>query len=332
VRVLVTGATGFIGHNLVYALLKAGYQVRILYRANSDSSHLNQLNLEATVGNVEERESLRGVLNGCDGVIHLAARFSLWPRDYDNLYRTNVTGTGNLVDEAMRSGVRRFVHVSTVGTIGLTETPVLLDERSPYNLTPYRFPYHETKHLAERLVLAACKWGLNGVIVNPSLVIGPHDYRIQNVLLGPVLRTWPFCWFEGGCNVASVGDIVQGIIAALERGQTGERYILGGENLSYETQLKTVTEMAGRPGPVVELNSGLVRVVAGLSSALHPLVPLPSYLSPKAAQIFGLWGYCTSAKAEQELGYRWTPFRDAVASALSWYRRTGLHTGGRKAT
>jgi dihydroflavonol-4-reductase len=328
----VTGATGFIGHNLVYALLKSGYQVRILYRASSDSGHLNRLDLETTLGDVADRESLRGVLDGCDGVVHLAARFSLWPRDYDDLYRTNVTGTGNLLDEVMRSGVRRFVHVSTVGAIGLTDKPVLLDERWPYNLSPYRFPYHETKHLAEQLVFAACKWGLNGVIVNPSLVIGSHDYRLQNALLGPVLRTWPFCWFEGGCNVVSVGDVVRGIIAALERGRTGERYILGGENLSYEVQLKTAAEMAGRPGPVVGLNAGLVRAAAGLASVLHPIVPLPSYLSPKAARIFGLWGYYSSAKAERELGYRWVPFREAVKAALSWYRAMGLHAGIKKAT
>lgn len=323
-KVLVTGATGFIGANLVRGLMAAGHEVRVLRRAASSTRGLAGLPVEHAIGAVEEAESLAGTMAGCQAVIHVAGQFSLWPNQYDRLYRTNVLGTANVVAEALRSGVSRLIYVSSAGAIGLSETPVPLDENAVFNLDRYNLPYHRTKHLAEQTVLAAVRDGLPAVIVNPSMVIGPHDYGLTNLLFRPALKSPVVLWTRGGGNVVAVQDVVAGILAALTRGRIGERYILAGENLPYREQMAIITELAGRTVALLEMKPGLMRTLAAAGAFVHRLIPLPSLVSPQFARIATLWAYYTPAKAEKELGYRWTPYREAVASTLAWYREQGL--------
>lgn len=323
-KVFLTGATGFIGQHLVRGLLDAGHQLRVLHRPGSNLRALAGLPLERVQGAVEESASLQGAVSGCDGVIHLAGQFSLWPQDYPQLFRANVQGTANMLAAAAEAGGPRFVYVSSAGTIGLNTVPDPLDETAAFNADRWNLPYHRTKHLAEQQVLQAAAAGLPAVIVNPTLVIGPGDYGLQNALFRPVLR-WPSVfWLTGGGNVVAVADVIAGTIAALERGRPGEHYILGGENLPYRQQVETITELAGRHKPWLPLHPALAAVLGAGAALANRVYPLPSFVSPQFARVSALWAYYSSAKAERELGYVWRPFRAAVEETLAWYRHEKL--------
>ena len=323
-NVFLTGATGFIGQHLVRGLLDAGYRVRILHRPASDLSALAGLPLERVQGAVEDGTSLQGAVDGCDGVIHLAGQFSLWPQDYPQLFRANVQGTANVLAAAAAAGRPRFVYVSSAGAIGLNTSPEPLDEGAVFNGERWHLPYHRSKHLAEQRVLQAVGEGLPAVIVNPSLVIGPGDHGLENALFRPVLRSPALFWLTGGGNVVAVADVVAGTIAALERGRPGHRYILGGENLPYREQVSIIAEMAGRSKPWLPLHPALALGLSTGAALAHRVFPLPSFVSPQFARVSALWAYYSSAKAARELGYAWRPYREAVAETLAWYRRAGL--------
>lgn len=236
-RVLVTGASGFLGSHLCRSMAAAGHEVRALCRSTSDVTGLGGLPLELVAGDVTDRSSVRRAVAGRDWVVHAAAKIQYWTRDRDEQRTVNIEGARIVAQVCREAKVRRLVHVSSVAAVGIPVDPSRpADEGFAFNLQGARLPYHVSKWLAEQAVGAEVRRGLDAVIVNPASIFGPHrdGYRGAE-MMRKVRRHNVIPYFTGGICVVHVDDVVAGIHAALERGVAGERYILGGENVSYRS-------------------------------------------------------------------------------------------------
>lgn len=329
-RAFVTGGTGFVGSNLVAALLKQGMEVRVLRRSTSPMAALEGLDCETRIGDVNDGvDALTEAMADCDWVFHTAAISDYWRyRTQTRLYRTNVDGTRDMATAAARAGVQRFVYTSSLAALGVPARGHELVETDEFNIRPRQFPYGHSKHLAEAELQKAAAAGLPVVIVNPSVVIGPRDVnRIASAML--VEAKQGRLWFAapGGTNFVSVDDVVAGHIAAAERGRVGERYILGGENLSFREAFTGACELFGRPGPSVMLPRWFIPVAAaGVSVAravVGPRLPIDArQMRLSTSEIFA-----DASKSRVELGVPFTPFATALRAGYEWYRANGYLEG-----
>jgi dihydroflavonol-4-reductase len=323
-RALVTGATGCVGANVAAALLARDYAVRAMHRANSSLEALDGLEPELVVGDILEPASLAAAMRGCALVFHVAAVSDYWRTPADRIYRVNVEGTRNVLAAALEAGVERLVYTSSIGALGVPTPGQLLDESATFNLPPRRFPYGHAKHLAEQAVREAIARGLDAVIVNPTGVIGVRDVHfIGGSLLREVRRG--LAWFApaGGLNWADAETVGEGHVLAAERGRTGERYLLGGENVSHRTATETVAEVVGGRRPLATLPRPAMGVIALLTDGFNALWPGPPLFSAEQVRLSGAGIYCDCRKAQQELGFPHTPFRVAVERAYAWYQAHG---------
>lgn len=312
---LVTGASGFVGHHLLPLLASTGHRLRCLVR----DPHWSSPHGTPVVGSLDDEAALRRGLAGVDFVVHLAALVSFARKDAAASFATNEAGTRRLAALARAAGVRRFLHVSSVVAIGYSEEPEVLDESSPYNLARLRVPYCDSKHAAEQAVLTEVDKGLDAVIVNPSSMFGPGDRRkARNSLLDAAQRRRVPFSPPGGANFADVRDVAAGCRAALERGRTGERYILGGENLTGRQLLATVFAAAGRRPPRLSLPRPLVEMLAAGAGVLERFVDLRPPLTAQVLRMASAYFWFSSSKAERELGYRSGPVLAAVEAAYRW--------------
>jgi len=322
-KALVTGATGCVGANIAAALVERGYEVRAMRRPTSTLEALDGLEVELVEGDLLDPGSLVRAMAGCDLVFHAAAVSDYWRTPSEVIYRVNVDGTRNVARAALRVGVGRMVYTSSVGSLGVPANGQLLDETSLFNLPPYRFPYGHSKHLAEGVVREAVAQGLEAVIVNPAAVVGPRDVHwIGGSLLREVQRG--LAWFAppGGTCWAAATDVGLGHVLAAERGRTGERYLLGGENLTHRETVEIVAEVVqGRP-PRVVLPSPLMGLLVPVARVAGSMLRLP--FSAEQVWLSARDIYCDSGRAVRELGYPQTPFRAAVTQAYEWYRARGL--------
>jgi len=327
-RALVTGATGFVGANLVAGLNAQGIDVRILRRKSSSLRALEGLDYESLEGEVLDSPStLAQVMAGCEWVFHVAAISDYWRQDVIRLYEANVTGTKQMLAAAQAAGVKRFVFTSSLAALGVPADGKLLDESHDFNLRPQEFPYGHSKHLAEKAVRRAASEGLEAVIVNPSIVLGPRDVnQISGSLIVEAARGRLRFYPPGGANYVDIADVVAGHIAAAERGRTGERYILAGHNLPYREALTIICEVVGRPRPWIPLPRAVMPIGAlGIRAArwfLGARIPLDEnqfILSGKKL-------YADNAKAVNELGFSAQSFRKTVQDTYDWYNRHGLLT------
>jgi dihydroflavonol-4-reductase len=321
---LVTGATGFIGSNLCRQLVTDGHRVRILRRPNADLRALAGIQVEHAPGDILDRQSLQEAAEGCHTVFHAAAVVSFQKKLQTLQFDVNVGGTRNIVDACLSAGVWRLVHVSSIAAIGHTDDGTPASEDVPYNwgtLSSYRY----TKHLAEQEVLAGVDRGLAAVIVNPSVVIGEGDMHFHGgEILRSVKKGRALLYPDGGMTVGYVGDVVQGMISAAMAGRTGERYILGGESLTYkEVFVRTARLVGGRP-PFAKLPSPLLRFSARAVERTAELLGLHPPLTEGMVVGTTRCNWYSSEKAIRELGYHITPFDDAVTAAYRWYRANGL--------
>ena len=317
----VTGGNGFIGSRVVRRLLESGHQVRCLLRESSNTARIDGLAFQRHPGDVRDRDSLVAGMNGCDGAIHLAS-LSSWDSIRSPLMREIVIdGTQNLLAAARAAGNARVVFVSSVAAVNGTRTPEVMTEDTPFTLPPDPFVYATTKKEAEAICEAAAKDGLPVCTVNPCEVYGPDDHDfITASYLRDTLRDWPAFSTDGGTAVAHVDDVAAGIVAALEKGRPGERYILGGENLSIEALIQLTLELGGQSGKTtLKLPTGptlwLVNTLATLG--------LPTPVHPDLLAHGVLWWMVDCAKAERELGYTWRPARDTLQSVISWMQKAG---------
>jgi dihydroflavonol-4-reductase len=324
VRVLVTGATGFVGGQLAAALVRRGDAVRVLRREHSSLVALEELPVEEVIGDILDPLAVARAVDGCEVVYHVAALSSYWRAVREQIYRVNVEGTRTVLAACLAAGVRRVVHTSSVGALGVPRNGRPADENTPFDPALERFPYGHSKYLAEQEVQAAVQRGLNAVIVNPAVVIGPGDhYLISGSIIVEMARRPLPAVPPGGVCMTDVDAVVAGHIAAAERGRVGERYILGGENLTYRQIAATVMEIVGRRAPRRTLPGWVLPPAAAVMDSVNRVSRRPPLMSGEQIRLSAHNAFFSSEKARRELDYPILPFRDAAARAYRWYAEHG---------
>jgi dihydroflavonol-4-reductase len=325
--VLVTGATGFVGAAVGRALIASGRRVRALCRPNSDRRNVSGLDLEIAEGSLEDSASLAKALSGCGALYHVAADYRLWVRDPQAMYRANVDGTRALMMAALAAGVERVVYTSSVAVLGLHADGTPSDEITPSTLDDMVGPYKRSKFLAEaevrRLVEAQ---RLPAVIVNPSTPIGPRDIKptpTGRMIVEAASGRMP-AFVDTGLNLVHVDDVARGHLLAEEQGRAGERYILGGENLSLAEILRRIAAIVGRSPPKVRLPLPVVWPVACVAEAWGRVTGKEPMVTFDSLRMARKKMYFSAAKTERELGFRARPVNEALTDAIQWFRSAGM--------
>jgi dihydroflavonol-4-reductase len=324
--VLVTGGSGFLGSAVVRSLIARGARVRVLVRAASPSGNLSGLDCETIVGDLGDQQSLKASLRGIRYLFHVAADYRLWARDPSVMLRVNVEGTRSLMGEALSAGVERIVYTSSVATLRVAGVRGPVDETSMLGSDEAIGAYKRSKVLAERTIEEMIlREKLPAVIVNPTTPIGPRDIRptpTGRILLDAARGRIP-AFVATGLNFAHGDDIAEGHVLAFERGRIGERYILGGQNLSLQELLAAVAGLTGRRAPRIKLPRGPLLPLAFGAEAVARFTGKEPLLTVDGLRMSRYQMFFTSAKAERELGYRSRPYQEGVVDALAWFRQAG---------
>jgi dihydroflavonol-4-reductase len=319
-QVLVTGGTGFLGSQIVTALVRRGDAVRVLRRASSSLVALEGLDVEHVIGDILDTEAVGRASARCDMVFHIAALSSYWRAQRADIYRTNVEGTRAVMQACLDAGVRRVVHTSSVAAIGLRPDGTPADETTPFDALSSTFAYADSKHRAEVEVGRAVGRGLDAVIVNPAIVIGAGDhYMISGSMIVEFARGRVPATPPGGACMVDVDAVVQGHLAAAEHGRTGERYILGGENLTHRQVAQIIAEVVGRKPPALRLPRWMIGPTANAVDLFNRVSSRPPLITGEQLRMSGLSIYFDSRKAARELGFPMLPLRGAVEKAYRWY-------------
>jgi dihydroflavonol-4-reductase len=323
-KVLVTGGTGFLGANLAAALAGRGDSVRVLRRASSSLLALEGLPIEHVIGDITEPDAVERAVEGCDLVFHVAAIAAYWRDKPGRIYHVNVEGTRIVMQACLRAGVPRVVHTSSVAAVGIAAGGAIADETTPFDAFSATFAYADSKQRAETVVRDAVARGLSAVIVNPASVFGAGDHYLNTGRIvveygrGRIPVVPP-----GGMCVVDVDAVTQGHLLAAERGRAGERYILGGENLSHRQVAATVAAVAGVRAPQLVVPRRLLGPAAVVVDAFSRVSPWPAPINGEQLKLSGVDFYFDSSKAVHELGYPIMPFRAAVEKAYRWYKEHG---------
>src|SRR3989441_3589998 len=322
----VTGATGFVGSHVARALAEQGAELRLLVRATSDPRNIQDLRAERVIGDLGDRDSLDPAMAGCDVVFHVAADYRLWVRDPEQMYRSNVNGTRAVLEAARKNRVRRVVYTSSVATMGFTSNGRPADESSPVSLDHMIGHYKRSKFMAEQLAMEAGRSGMDVVVVNPTTPVGEQDIKptpTGRIIVDFLKKKFP-AYVDTGLNLVDVKECARGHIAALEKGNSGERYILGGENLTLKQILDKLSAITGLPSPkvrvpyAVALLAGVVdEMVTGRILRREPRATI------EAVQMSRKKMFVTSGKAVRELGWKVVPVKDALGRAVEWFRANG---------
>lgn len=321
---LITGATGCVGANLVEAVTRHGWQARALRRKTSSLKALQGLSYDSAIGDVTDPDSLLAAMQGVDVLFHAAAVADYWRTGHERLYHVNVEGTRNVLRAAQSRGVRRVVFTSSVASLGCPPFGQALDESATFNLQPAQFHYGYSKVLAEQVVTEFVAGGLDVIVVNPAVVIGPRDV---NLISGSILveekRIGIPAYPPGGVCVIDVADVCAAHIAAAERGRVGERYILGGENLWYRDMVATTARVVGRKPARIGLSRGVtLRLAAAVDLLRRAGMSLPASGDQLRMSAETLW--FDSSKARRELGLTTRPYAEAAQRTYDWYRANGF--------
>jgi dihydroflavonol-4-reductase len=329
--ILVTGASGFVGSAVLRRALAAGRPVRALVRPGGDRRNLAGLPVELAEGDLRRPETLGAALDGCRALFHVAADYRFWVRDPAELYRANVDGSAALMRAAAAAGVERIVYTSSVATLGFRADGRPADETTPSDVAAMLGHYKRSKFLAEEFVRELAGAGLPVVIVNPSAPIGPRDVKptpTGRIIVEAAAGRMP-AFVDTGLNVVHVDDVAEGHWLAFERGRIGERYILGGEDLSLQAILAVVAELTGRSPPRVRLPHRPVLALARLAEGWARLSGGTPFATVDELRMARKRMFFSSAKAVAELGYRPRPARQAIADAVDWFRLAGYISSSR---
>jgi dihydroflavonol-4-reductase len=324
-KALVTGATGFVGAAVARALLRNHFQVRVLARPSSDRTNLRDLNVETVSGDLTDAPSLERAAQGCEALFHVAADYRLGARDPAQLYHNNVEGTRNVLTAAQRANVRRIVYTSSVATVGIPKDGTPGNESTPVALENMIGHYKRSKFLAEEVVRAAAKEGVPVVMASPSTPVGPGDIKptpTGQLVLDAAAGRMP-AYVDTGLNIVHVDDVAAGHLLAYERGRVGERYILGGEDMTLRQILAMISEQVGAKPPSIRLPYGLVLPMAYVAEGIAKLTGRSGRLTLEGVRMSRKIMFFSSAKAVQELGYSWRPPQAAFADAIQWFRANG---------
>jgi dihydroflavonol-4-reductase len=321
--VLVTGASGFVGSAVANALRREGYRVRVLVRRQSPRTNIDPAD-EVAVGDILDRASVAAAVAGMRNVIHVAADYRLWTPDAGELMRTNVEGTRIVMEEAQRAGAERIVYTSSVATFDLRYGPA--DETRPLPVDQAIGAYKRSKIVAENAVAEmASRQNLPAVIVNPSTPIGPRDLRptpTGRIVIEAAAGRMP-AFIETGLNVVHVDDVAAGHVLALRHGRIGERYILGGENLTLRRLLGDIAEIVGRRPPSVQLPRAAIYPFAFAAELVARITGREPFASIDGLRLSRYTMHFDDAKARRELGYRSRPAREALRDAIDWFVQAG---------
>ena len=322
-KVLVTGATGFVGSQVAAALARRGDHVRVLRRNASSLIALEGLEIEHCYGDILEPQAVAEAVRGCDLVFHVAALSSYWRAKTPDVYRVNVEGTRIVMDACLHAGVSRVVHTSSVAAIGIRRDGRPSDETQPFDSHEARFAYAHSKHLAEQEVLKSVRLGLPAIIVNPAAVIGPGDHNLisGSMIVEMARRSIPAAPPGGVCMV-DVDAVTFGHLAAAERGRIGERYILGGENLTYKEITQVIANVVGCKVPRWRIPPWIIPPAAAALDAANHFVRRP-IASGDQLRLSAHNAFFDSSKAVAELRYPLLPFHNAAERAYRWYADHG---------
>jgi dihydroflavonol-4-reductase len=325
-KCFVTGATGFLGSHVAHQLHSRGAELRLLTRPSSRTENIADLSAERVIGDLRDVESLKRGMAGCEFVFHVAADYRLWAVNGQELYQSNVEGTRNILQAARDSGVRRVVYTSSVATMGFGNNGRVTDESTPVALGNMIGDYKRSKFMAEQLVLEAARGGQDVVMVNPTTPIGERDIKptpTGRIVVDFLKRKFP-AYVDTGLNLVDVKDCAEGHLLAMEKARPGERYILGGENLTLKQILDKLAAITTLPSPGIRLPyavayaTGVVdTLVTGKIRNREPRVTLDSVRMGRKKM------FVTSAKAERELGWDPGPVDGALQRAVEWFRAKG---------
>jgi dihydroflavonol-4-reductase len=319
---LVTGATGHIGNVLVRQLLENGEKVRALILHGEDLAPLKGLDVETVVGDVLDPESLKSALEGVQRVFHLAGIVSIMPGRDELVRRVNVDGTLNLIYASIQAGVRRLVYTSSIHAIVRAPHGVEIDETLPFDPSNPVGEYDRSKAEATLAVQDAVKQGLDVVIVCPTGVIGPYDYRGSEMgcLIRDCADQKPQMYVDGAYDFVDVRDVASGIILAGEKGRMGESYILSGERISVRYLLETIREVTGKGFFILKIPFRLARFLARYTPAYYRLTNTKPRFTPYSLETLRSNSVISHSKAERDLGYRPRPLRQALTDTIQWFR------------
>ncbi len=329
-KVFVTGATGFVGSHVARLLKQQGADLRLLVRPSSRLENLEGLSAELATGDLRDSESLRKGMEGCEFAFHVAADYRLWTRDPGEIYASNVDGTVALLKAAQQVGVRRVVYTSSVATMGFGHSQsgrrAAVDEGTPVSLPDMIGDYKRSKFMAEQKVIEAARSGVDVVMVNPTTPVGEQDIKptpTGRIVLDFLKRKFP-AYVDTGLNLVDVKDCARGHLAALERARPGERYILGGENLTLKQILDKLGEITGLPSPTLKVPQFVALMAAlvdtGFNGYLRGREPRATV---DAVRMGRKMMFVSSDKAERELGWKAGPVDDALRRAAEWFVQHG---------
>ena len=325
-KAFITGATGFVGSHVARALAAQGADLRLLVRSKSRLDNIADLRAETATGDLREPQSLKKAMQGCEFVFHVAADYRLWVRDPEQMYRSNVEGTRAIIQAAQESGVRRVIYTSSVATMGFTREGHIAGENSPVSIKEMVGHYKRSKFMAEQIALEAGNNGADVVVVNPTTPIGEYDIKptpTGRIVVDFLKRKFP-AYVDTGLNLADVKEVARGHLLAMEKARPGQRYILGGENLTLKQILDKLSALTGLPSPTMKVPHAVAMGFAvfdqfftGTVLGKEPRATIDAVKMGRKKM------FASSAKAERELGYKVLPVEDALRRAIDWFQAHG---------
>ncbi|HEX7729768.1 MAG TPA: hopanoid-associated sugar epimerase [Terracidiphilus sp.] len=325
-KIFLTGATGFVGHHVAKALAAQGAELRLLVRKTSNLKNLEGIDGETVVGDLARPETYTSSLAGCDAVMHVAADYRLWIRDPDTMYRINVDGTRELLRAAREAGVRRVVYTSSVATMHFRTDGIVINEDTPVLMSDMVGHYKRSKFMAEREAIAAAQDGQQVMILNPTTPIGPNDAKptpTGRIFVDFLNRKFP-AYVDTGLNLVDVSEVARTHVDALTVGTPGRRYILGGENLTLKQILDKMAAITGIPSPTTRIPFAIAatyaffeELITGKIRGREPRATLEEVRMGRKKM------FASSARAQQELGFRIVPVYPAMRAAIEWFRANG---------